>query len=459
MRRQLILALALAQTIFQGVASTQQPFAFRVVATGLQAPWEITWGPDNFLWVTERTGKRVLRVNPASGAIAEAVLINEVYPGSSWHEGLLGLALHPDLLKGAGRDYVYVAYTYDKDPGPALARRLKIRRYTFDRAKGVLVDPVDILTDLPAHDDHGGGRLRFGPDQKLYLTRGDNGSNWLANYCNTNHAQDLPTAAQIGAKDWSLYAGKILRINLDGSVPSDNPTLNGVRSHIYTYGHRNPQGLVFGPTGLIYESEHGPGTDDEVNLIQSGRNYGWPNIAGYRDDRVYVYANWSQSTVPCATLKFSEYGVPASVPKQKESEWKGTFEPPLRTFFTAPANFNPQTGGSSTIAPSSLEIYTVRSNGIPGWANSLLLPGMTRGRIYRMKLSDDGRSVVGENEELFRTANRYRDLEIGPDGRTIYLVTDPAGIGRTTDPSGASTETFANPGSIVEFKYQAQPAR
>jgi len=453
----LTLALAIVLMIR---ASTQQPFSMRVVATGLQAPWEVAWGPDSQLWVTERTGKRVVRIDPATGAIAEAVAISEVYPGTSWHEGLLGMAFHPDLLKGAGRDYVYVAYTYDKDPGPTLARRLKIRRYTFDQAKGVLADPLDILTDVPAHDDHGGGRLRFGPDQKLYLTRGDNGANWLANYCNPNHAQDLPSAAEIARKDWSLYAGKILRINPDGSIPSDNPPLNGVKSHIYSYGHRNPQGLVFGPSGLIYESEHGPGTDDEVNLIQAGRNYGWPNIAGYRDDRVYVYSNWSQSTVPCATLKFSEYGVPASVPKHKESEWKGTFEPPLRTFFTAPANFNPQTGGSSTIAPSSLEIYTASANGIPGWANSLLLPGMTRGRVYRMKLSEDGRSVVGDNEEVFKTANRYRDLALGPDGRTIYLATDPLGIGRTTDPAnGASTEKFANPGAILEFKYQAQAAR
>jgi hypothetical protein len=102
----------------------------------------------------------------------------------------------------------------------------------------------------------------------------------------------------------------------------------------------------------------------------------------------------------------------------------------------------------------------VATNGIPGWANSLLLPGMTRGRVYRMKLSDDGRSVVGENEEVFKTTNRYRDLALGPDGRTIYLATDPAGIGRTTDAStGASTETFANPGAILEFKYQAPAAR
>jgi PQQ-dependent dehydrogenase (s-GDH family) len=454
MRRHLIAAAVLVVMMFPIIGSTQQTFSFRSVATGLKGPWEVAWGPDDQLWVTERLAGRVVRVNPKDGTITPAVVIDEVYPGTSWHEGLLGMALHPDLLKGAGRDYVYVAYTYDSDPGPALARRLKVRRYTYNAPKGTLADPTDVITNLPANDDHGGGRLVFGPDQKLYLSRGDDGANWLQNYCTANRAQELPTAAQISAKDWSAYRGKILRLNLDGSIPADNPTLNGVRSHVYTYGHRNPQGLVFGPTGLLYESEHGPGVDDEVNLIVAGANYGWPNVAGYRDDRTYVYTNWSQATgVPCASLKFSEYDVPAAVPRQKESEWKGVFQPPIRTFFTPDEHYDPKTSGSSTIAPSTLAIYTAK-NGIPGWANSLLLPGMTRGRVYRMKLSDDGRSVVGPNEELFRTANRYRDLAIAPDARTFYFASDPEGLGRTTDMNGNSVLTYANPGAILEFKYQ-----
>ena len=451
--RHLALAFALVATLFQALGSTQQTFTSRVVAAGLAAPWEVIWGPDDHLWITERTAGRVIRVNPTTGAIAPAVKIDEVYPGTTWHEGLLGMALDPDLLKGRGRDYVYVAYTYDADPGPALARRLKVRRYTYSAANSTLVDPREVITDLPAHDDHGGGRLVFGPDQKLYLSRGDGGSGWLANYCNPNHAQDLPTAAQMAAKDWSAYWGKILRLNIDGSIPDDNPTLNGVKSHVFSYGHRNPQGLTFGPTGLLYESEHGPGTDDEVNLIVAGANYGWPQVAGYRDDRSYVYAKWSESANPsCAALKFDEFVAPPSVPRQKESEWPGVFQPPIRTFFTPDETYNARTGGSSTIAPSSLEMYS--ANAIPGWANSLLLPGMTRGRVYRMKLSEDGKSVVGANEELFRTQNRYRDMAIGPDARTFYLVTDPEGLGRTTDLAGASTLTYANPGAILAFTYR-----
>jgi len=458
MIRHFVFIVAFAQVILQTIGSTQPAFSFRVIASGLGAPWEVVLGPDDYLWVTERTGRRVIRVNPASGAVTPALdLTSESYnPGESWHEGLLGLALHPDLMKGVGRDYVYLAFTYDADPGQGLSRKLKLRRYTYDSANHTLVSPLDLITNVPAHDDHGGGRLIIGPDQKLYLARGDNGANWLANYCMPNRAQDLPVASEVAARDWSAYAGKILRLNLDGTIPADNPTLNGVRSHVYSYGHRNPQGLGFGPGGLLYSSEHGPGTDDELNLIVAGGNYGWPYVAGYRDDRGYVYANWSQSQgTPCTSLKFEESGQPpASVPRTRESEWKGTFLPPLRTFFTVAENYDFAKSGSATIAAGGLEVYSTRDKGISGWATSILQTGMTMGRVYRVKLSDDGRTAVGSNEELFRTANRYRDIGIGRDQRTFYLVTDNNGLGRTTDPSGARVTTFANPGSVLEFKYQ-----
>ena len=456
MIRRFAVIAALTQVVLHTAAAQSSPFSFRVVASGLGAPWEVVLGPDDHLWVTERTGRRVVRVNPATGAVTPAVTVNDSYdPGESWHEGLLGLALHPGLLKGAGRDFVYVAFTYDADSGPALSRRLKVRRYTYDQASSALKDPIDVITNLPAHDDHGGGRLVFGPDQKLYLTRGDSGGNWLANYCTPIRAQDLPTAADVAARDWSTYQGKILRLNLDGSIPADNPVLAGVRSHVYTYGHRNPQGLGFSPDGLLYSSEHGPGTDDELNLIVAGANYGWPHIAGFRDDRGYVYSNWSQSKgVPCASLKFDESAeVPASVPRQRESEWKGMFMPPLRTFFTVPEGYDFQKSGGATIAAGGLAIYSARKNGLAGWANSVLQTGMTMGRVYRVKLSADGRSAEGPDEELFRTANRYRDIAIGRDERTFYLVTDNNGVGRTVDPSGATVRTFANPGSVLEFKH------
>ncbi len=455
MHRHLMFIAAAAALLLQATSAAQTAFSSRVVASGLGAPWEIVWGPDAQLWVSERTARRVVRVNPATGAVTPAVTIDESYdPGQTWHEGLLGLALHPQLLKAAGSDYAYVAYTYDVDPGPGRTRRLKIRRYTYDPASQTFAAPIDVITNLPADTDHAGGRLVIGPDQKLYLSRGDNGSNWLANYCNPVLSQILPTASQMAARDWTNYAGKILRLNLDGSIPQDNPLLNGVRSHVFSYGHRNPQGLQFGPTGLLYSSEHGPGTDDELNLILAGGNYGWPHVAGFRDDRGYVYTNWSQSAgVPCASLRFNEFTAPPSVPRQRESEWNGTFTPPLRTFFTVPENYDARTSGGATIAAGGLEVYS--SSGMAGWTNSILQTGMTMSRVYRVKLSDDGRSAVGENEELFRTANRYRDIAVGPDGRTFYLVTDNNGFGQTVDPSGARVRTFANPGSILEFNYTA----
>ena len=190
-------------------------------------------------------------------------------------------------------------------------------------------------------------------------------------------------------------------------------------------------------------------------MIVPGGNYGWPFVAGYRDDRGYVYGNWSQSAgIPCASLKFDESAaIPPSVPRVLESAWKGTFIPPIRTFFTVPDNYDFQASGSATIAAGGLEVYSARAGGIAGWANSILQTGMTMGRVYRVKLSEDGRSALGKDEELFRTANRYRDIAIGRDQRTFYLVTDNDGLGRTTDPSGATVRTFANPGSVLEFKY------
>ena len=272
----------------QVVAGREGGFAKRVVTTGLANPFQMVWGPDDYLWVTERTGGRITRVRPSDGSQTSIAIGDQVHadgPG-----GLLGMALDPGLLKGSGNDFVYLAYTYDADSDPkALSRRTKIVRFTYDRQAQTLGNPQDILPNLPAGTDHQGGRLVFGPDRKLYFTIGDMGANQLANFCNPNQSQALPTTAQVHARDWSRYEGKVLRVNLDGSIPSDNPTIAGVKSHIYSYGHRNPQGLVFAPDGTLYESEHGPNTDDEINLIHGGGNYGWPHVAGYKDDQSYAY--------------------------------------------------------------------------------------------------------------------------------------------------------------------------
>jgi PQQ-dependent dehydrogenase (s-GDH family) len=433
------------------VVTTQGPEAFtsRVVTGNLEAPWEITWGPDGFLWITERVGKRVIRINPADGQRTVAVTIDEVHQTLE-QDGLLGMALHPDLLTGKSSDYVYVAYTYDADPGTSMNLRMKVRRYTYERAMQRLSNPLDILAGLPHGTDHGAGRIVFGPDGKLYLSRGDHGSNFLANYCDAIHSQDLPTAAQVQAGDWTLYQGKILRINVDGSIPRDNPTMSGVRSHIYSYGHRNPQGLAFAGDRL-FASEHGEGIDDEVNLISAGGNYGWPLIAGYQDDQSYVYSNWSASSPqPCSTLKFNVFDPPPSVPRQRESAAHvPNFVPPVKTFFTVPNSYDLRTLGNATAAPAGLKVYTSRA--IPGWRNSLLLATMISGVVFRMPLTGDRRNPVGAPVAYFKTGNRYRDIAVAPDGLRLYAVTDPDG--RTVGPSGALTRELANPGAVLEFRY------
>jgi PQQ-dependent dehydrogenase (s-GDH family) len=426
-----------------------ETFTLRVVATGLESPSEVTYGPDGRLWITERTGKRVVRVDPADGSRAVAVTIDEVLQTLA-QDGLQGLALHPQLTRGS--DYVYVMYTYDADPGPATERRAKIRRYSYEPARGVLADPVDLLTGIPHGPDHGASRLVIGPDLKLYASTGDQGSNFLAYYCVPIRAQELPTAADVRAQSWRAYEGKILRIELDGSIPSDNPTLNGVRSHVFSYGHRNPQGMAFAPDGSLYASEHGQDTDDEVNRIEPGRNYGWPLIAGYRDDRYYVYANWSASApAPCATLTYGRE-IPLSVPRTKESDAEvRDFTPPLKTFFTVQSDYDVRTLGNATAALAGLDVYA--SPAIPQWSPSILVAGLASGTIYRIPLANASDPPL----TYFKARDRYRDLAIAPDGRRIYVVTDSRG--RTVTATGEMTTELEHPGALLELTYAGGGSR
>jgi PQQ-dependent dehydrogenase (s-GDH family) len=443
-----VLLLTALAAALQREAPPAATFEMRVVTTGLDAPWEVTWGPDDRLWVTERMGRRVVRVDPRDGSRTTAVEIQEVHQ-SIQQDGLLGLALHPDLLADTGTPFVYLALTYDDAPGPGLRRRMAVRRYTFDRGSSRLTDPVDILTGVPAHDDHFGGRLAIGPDRRLYLSVGDQGANFGRNRCLPNQAQRLPSQAEIGNRDWSAYQGKILRLELDGAVPADNPVIGGVRSHVFSYGHRNPLGLAFGPDGRLYESEHGPSSDDEVNLIEGGRNYGWPLVAGYRDDRSYVYENWAASTpTPCGSLPPGN-AAPTSVPTRAETAWNDpAFAPPLRTFFTVDGGEGTNRLGGATIAPGGIGVYA--SEAIPGWSRSLLALSLIRGLVYRLPLAPDGRTVVEPPIEELGTANRYRDIAIAPDGRTIFLATDVEGA--SLDGAGAR-RPLANPGAILAFTH------
>ena len=431
--------LAWLATPVQNTTPGAEQFSMRVVTTGLENPWEFLLGPDGRFWVTERTAKRVTRVNPADGSKSVAVTIPDVMQTVS-QDGLLGMALHSGFLKNAGTDYVYVVMTY-AEQGAGGARRMKVRRYSYDAATEKLGNSVDLITGLPAGEDHLSGRLIFGQDNKLYLTIGDGGYNQLALFCIPIRSQVLPTQAQITARDYREYEGKLLRINLDGSVPDDNPVFGGVRSHIYTVGHRNAQGLVQAPDGRMYSSEHGPSMDDELNVIVRGKNYGWPYVAGFQDDRVYVYADWSKSSpTPCSSLKYDDIVPPPSVPRQPESAWTSPdFVPPIQTFFTVGPDYNFR-ARLATIAPSGIDVYAVATGGIPGWANSVLVTGLSRGLIYRVKLAPNGEAAIGDSVEYFAMNTRYRDVLVSPDGRTIYTATD------------ASSKE--NGGAILAFTYQ-----
>jgi PQQ-dependent dehydrogenase (s-GDH family) len=437
-------------------------FSRSVLVTGLEGPWEITWGPDNMLWVTERAGRRVTRIQPDSGAKKVAVTIDEVLVDAQ-HQGLLGMALHPDLLRGGENNYVYVAYTYDFTPGdedPQDDPRAKVVRLTYDAATETLTNPTELISGVPAGIDHNGGRLKIGPDGMLYYTLGEQGANQFASYCDPIEAQRLPTWREVHRQHWSAYKGKTLRMTLSGDIPRDNPVLRGVRSHVVTYGHRNPQGIVFGAEGTLYEVEHGANTDDEINIIRSGGNYGWPHIAGFRDNQSYAYVNWS-SAPNCRELTWTNLTdrerVPPGVSREEETDWTGDFVEPIKTLYTVPNGYDleDETCGElfficrPSVAPSSVDYYPI-DGPIPGWGGSLLVTSLKNGALYLFKLSGDGNGVR-DTDQLFDSVNRYRDLAIGPDGRTFYVATDTSGYTRSAD-SGA-TDILENPGSILVFTY------
>lgn len=468
------LSLFLAQPLWAqdtpaAVVDGKVPFAQSVLITDLEGPWEIAWGPDDMLWVTERIAGRIIRVNPKDGSKQTAIKIADVVTIGG-QDGLLGLALDPELLKGTGHDFVYTAYTYRDTVRPAVRTRpdpkdpfqhiyTKIIRLSFDPAKGILTDPVIVIDGLPAGSDHNSGRLKIGPDGKLYYTIGDQGNNQLANYCIPIQAQRLPTAEEMAAGDYFAYQGKSLRLNLDGSVPDDNPEIAGVRSHVFTYGHRNMQGIDFGPDGALYASEQGPKADDEVNILRPGGNYGWPHVSGFRDNMAYQYARWPDASKPCATLEFSDFEIDPSVPRADETAWTNEFNPPVATMFTVPDDWNFADPGCEggyfvcwpTVAASSIEAYRPATGGIPGFDNALLVTTLKRGSIYRIPLSADGQTRAGPIERYLHTRNRYRDTAISPDHRTIYVATDPGGI--TEGLAGGVTDQLANRGAILAFTY------
>ncbi len=215
--------------------------AVQIVATNLQKPWALTFG-DGKIFFTEKVGR--LRVVDNGTLVNESVADFRVADISD--AGLLGVTTHPDFVQN---HFMYVYYTYKE--GDKLWN--KVLRITESNDK--IIDAKVILDKIPGAEFDDGGVIKFGPDKKLYIGTGD--------ATDQNAAQDLTS-----------LAGKILRLNDDGSIPSDNPIQN---SPIYSLGHRNPQGLAWDDQRNLYETEEGPTKNDEINLIEKDKNYGWPN--------------------------------------------------------------------------------------------------------------------------------------------------------------------------------------
>jgi len=413
-------------------------------------PNDLNYGPDGQLWVSERERGVIVRIDPSNGSRDPLVSIPSVL-STSRQEGLMGFTFHADF---ANNPFVYLTYTREES-GEKLQR---LARYTFSETggDGTLDSPVVILDNLPATNDHNSARIVYGPDEKLYYSIGDHGNNQGRNYCDEIRAQFLPSQAEVDAQDWVNYPGSILRLNVDGSIPADNPVLNGVQSHIFSYGHRNPQGLSFSESGKLYSSEHGPETDDEVNLIAAGNNYGWPIVVGFKDDQAYDYCNWSLAP-DCENLSFDVFNCPPNTPLVEENTMTDSnYTEPLAALFavTDDYDFNDPQYESSywarpNVAPPSIEVY--ESDAIPSWKGSLLVPSLKRGRIYRLKLNADGTAVEGDTIQHFYTPNRYRDIALDPDGKSFYIVTDESG--NVSDISGRrrATPNRRNPSAILKF--------
>jgi glucose/arabinose dehydrogenase len=240
-------------------------FKVEVVAEDLRVPWSIVFLPDGRMVFTERTG--TVRMVERGELLEKPLLIIDSIENTK-KMGLLGMTLHPDFRRN---NRIYLAYNYRSGGDP----RLRVARYRL-RGKQ-LVDPETIIEDIPANQNHSGCRLLFGPDGKLYISTGD---------------ADVPMQSQ----ELTALNGKILRVNDDGSIPGDNPFVHqpGVRGEIWSYGHRNPQGIYFQPdTGFLFDSEHGPNGGDEINHIQKEKTTVGRSFIIAMSARVWKARLWS----------------------------------------------------------------------------------------------------------------------------------------------------------------------
>jgi glucose/arabinose dehydrogenase len=308
-----------------------------VIATNLEVPWGFAFLPNGDALFTERDSGRLLRMD-ASGSIEEV----QTLPTRGYGEGgSLGLAVPPDYEEDG---YVYAYYTTDVDN--------RVVRFRLGE------EPEPILTGIPFNTYHDGGRIAFGPDGMLYIATGDAGD---------------PSNAQ----DRNSLGGKILRLVPDGSIPQDNPYPN---SPVYSYGHRNVEGLAWDREGRLYASEFGSSLYDEVNLIRPGENYGWPEFEGDGGEEA-----------------------------------------------TAAGYVNPITTWSTDEAsPSGAEI--LENGAIPQWEGDLFVAALRGERLWRLELGPDG-NVVERDQLLRDEIGRIRNVVQAPDGSLWVTTSNLDGYG------------------------------
>ncbi len=327
-------------------------FRVETVIGNLEVPWSIVFAPDGRMFFTERPGR--VRVFENGKLRPEPVaVIPDVEP--SGESGLMGLTLHPRF---AQNHFLYLAYAYKS------GREQLVRVVRFRESAASLADRKVIIENIPAAQFHAGTRMRFGPDGKLYITTGD------------------ATTREIAQRLDSL-GGKVLRLNDDGTTPSDNPFVGqkDVRPEVWSYGHRNPQGIDFQPsTNLMFETEHGPsgfdgpGGGDEVNIVERGKNYGWP-VVHHKDSRAGMESPLLEYTPACAPASGAFYRGAAL------KQFTGNF------FF-----------------------------------------GCLRGEgLQRVVL--DGRRVVCQERLLEHRLGRIRDVTEGPDGALYFSTSNRDGRG------------------------------
>jgi len=324
------------------------------VITGLEVPWEILWGTDNHIWCTERKGK-ISRINPETGNKQDLINLDPQVAGGISESGMLGMALHPNF---PATPRVFVAYIYFQGYSAELGMRIISLEYNGT----ALVNPQTLLEDIPANDMSVGGRMLITEEEKLLVTVGD---------MNMVGSSLEPTG----------HLGKVLRLNLDGSIPADNPDPS---SYVFTLGHKNPQGLANGPQGSIFCSEIGSYTDDEINELIGGANYGYPIVSGdCNTDSEIFYCEANNVREP---LGF----------------WLPNMGLNGMSFYNHPA--------------------------IPEFSNSLLIGGVGnptneyRG-LYKFKLSEDLHSIINV-ESLLTSYGMIRDVCINPHTGSIYVATN-----------------------------------